>query len=28
MIREPVLVQPVSEIYIELVASVKKILTP
>lgn len=28
MIREPVLVQPVSEIYNELVASVKKILTP
>ena len=28
MIREPVLVQPVTEIYNELVASVKKILTP
>jgi len=28
MVREPVLVQPVAEIYNELVASVKKILTP
>ena len=28
MIREPVLVQPVTDIYNELVASVKKILTP